>query len=293
MRVLYMLSIILSFIASACTKTQRQDIYETTYNDKKFRIQSCIRKTYNSNYLYYRFILDNSKPFDVNSLDYQHGLPYTHDVFNGAPSKYFDTTISYCVIENPEQLYEQNSAYLHSQDYPEAEKNEIKKFIKEEIYKNLKTERKRFLLYLDPQKYSLKEFEDISNVLNLHIKEINELIFSCKPFQVSRGNYDGWQFCGLVYGNEDDFCEVYSKSKEDFFKVFPDGRIAHYNELSAPGKNWLSGQDFIYSKIKMPGKIIQLKTYSKDDLAHYQNKKGESITSNFKTEQGPSEEPNK
>jgi hypothetical protein len=169
----------------------------------------------------------------------------------------------------------------------------MRSFIKEEIYKNVKVERKRFLLYLDPQKYSLTEFENISDALNLHIKEINELIFLCKPFHVSRGHYDGWQFCGVVYGNEEDFSEVYTKSKEDLFKVFPDGRIAHYNELPAPDKNWFSGQDFIYSKIKMPGKIIQLRTYTKEDLIDYKNKKGVSITSHFQTEQGPAEEPEK
>lgn len=239
--------------------------------------------------MYYQFILGNSKPIEVNSLDYEHSLPYSKDVYNGAQTNYFDSTVSYCLIDNPEQLYRQNSSYLDSTDYPESQKNEIKSLIKEEIYKNLKVQRKRFLLYLDPRKYSLTEFENISDVLNLHIKEINELIFSCKPFHVNRGNYDGWQFCGLVYGNEEDFIEVYTKNKDDLFKVFPDGRIAHYNELPAPGKNWMSGQDFIYSKIKMPGKIIQLNTYTREDLIHYKNKNGVSITSNFQTEQGLSE----
>ena len=46
---------------------------------------------------------------------------------------------------------------------------------------------------------------------------------------------------------EEDFIEVYTKVRRSV-KVFPDGRIAHYNELPAPGQNWLSGQDFIYSK---------------------------------------------
>lgn len=55
--------------------------------------------------------------------------------------------------------------------------------------------------------------------------------------------------------------------------------------------NWFSGQDFIYSKIKMPGKIIQLNTYTKEDMISYKNKKGVSITSNFNIEQGPSDQP--
>ncbi|MBA3679948.1 MAG: hypothetical protein H0W73_01985 [Bacteroidetes bacterium] len=261
-------------------------MYETVLNDKKFSIQQCVRKTYVSNYLYYKFILEGAEPLEVNSLDDEHGLPYRPDVFNASSVKYFDTIISYCTIDDPEKLFAENSAYLTTANYPDSEKVSIKKYMKEEIYKNLKTERKRFLLYLDPKKYSLEEFNDLGNVMTIHIKEINELLFACKPFNSFRNAYDGWQFCGIVYGNEDDFSEVYTKSKDDFFKVFPDGRIAHYNELPMPGKNWLSSQDFIYTKIKMPGKIIQLIKYTKNDMVLYKNTKGQSITENFVIEQG-------
>lgn len=279
-------SMILSAIVSSCTRIQKAVIYETDHNDKKFRIQQCIRKTYISNYLYYRFIMGNSTPLEVNSLDDQHGLPYKPDVFNGAPAILFDTAVNYCVIENPEKLFEEDSA--NAEGYTEAAS--MRKYMKEEIYKNLKTERKRFLLYLDPKEYSLDEFNEMGKVMSLHSKEINDLIFSCKPFQsTGRGNYDGWQFCGIVYGNEVDFCEVYTKNKEDFFKVFPDGRISHYNELAIPGKNWMSGQDYIYTQIKMPGKFIQLRKYTKDDLLPYKNSKGQSIIENFQVEQGPPE----
>ena len=208
-------------------------------------------------------------------------------IFNKTPVKFFDTTASYCIIEDPEKLFAENSAYLNSKDYPDSEKVSIKKYMKEDIYKNLKTERKRFILYLDPKKYSLKEFNDLANLFDKQTSKINDLIFACKPFNNSRGAYDGWQFCGIVYGNEDDYSEVYTKSKQDFFKIFPDGRIAHYNELALPEKNWLSSQDFIYTKIIMPGKIIQLRKYSMNDLMLYKNTKGESITENFKVEQGP------
>jgi len=227
---------------------------------------------------------------EVNSLDYEHGLPYSPDVFNSAKVKYFDTTVNYCVIDDPEKLLAQNSAYLNTANYPDSEKASIKKYMKEEIYKNLKTERKRFLLYLDPKKYTSDEFNDLANVLALNIDKINEMLFACKPFTSYRPAYDGWQFSGIVYGNEDDFCEVYTKSKEDFFKVFPDGRILHYNELPMPGKNWMSGQDYIYSKtIKMPGKTILLNKYTKNDLLPYRNSSGQSITENFVIEQGPLE----
>jgi hypothetical protein len=286
---LIMLSAILSAILSSCTQTQKSIVYETECNKKKFSVQECVRKTYVSNYLYYKFILEGTEPLEVNSLDDQHSLPYSPDVFNSAPVKYFDTTLNYCIIEDPEKLVAQNSAYLNSANYSDSEKVNIKKYIREEIYKNLKTERKRFLLYLDPKKYSVDEFNNIANVIALNNKQINELLFTCKPFNSFRQAYDGWQFCGIVHGNEDDFCEVYTKSKEDFFKVFPDGKILHYNELTLPGKNWLSGQDFIYSHIKMPGRIIQLKKYTKNDLTLYKNTKGQSITEKFTVEQGPNQ----
>jgi len=287
MRYLIMFSAILTSILSACTRTQKSTVYETTFNDKKFRIQQCLRKTYVSNYLYYKFILEGTESLEVNSLDDEHGLPYSPDVFNASKVKYFDTTINHCVIDDPTKLLAQNSAYLDTANYADSEKVSIKKYMKEEIYKNLKTERKRFLLYLDPKKYTSGEFNDLGNVIALNIDKINEMLFACKPFTSYRPAYDGWQFSGIVYGNEDDFCEVYTKSKEDFFKIFPDGRILHYNELPLPGKNWLSGQDYIYSKkIEMPGKIILLNKFTKNDLLPYRNNKGQSITENFVIEPG-------
>jgi len=287
MRYLILFSAILSTILSACIRTQKSTVYETVVNDKKFWIQQCIRKTYVSNYLYYKLVLESTEPLEVNSLDDEHGLPYRPDIFNSTQVKYFDTTINYCIIDDPEKSLAQNSAYLNTPTYADSERVSIKKYMKEEIYKNLKTERKRFLLYLDPKKYTSEEFNDLANVLALIIDEINEMLFACKPFNSYRPSYDGWQFAGVVYGNEDDFCEVYTKSKEDFFKIFPDGRILHYNELRLPGKNWLSGQDYISSKkIKMPGKIILLNKYSKNDLLPYRNNKGQSITENFVIEKG-------
>lgn len=280
LRILFYSCGIMIFIS--CNKIDKSVIYETEINNQKFRIERCLRKTYSSNYLYYRLLLDNSKPIEINTLDASFGLPYNSTIFNSSIIHYFDTTISYCEIENPDKLVEENSAYLNKGDYSDSEKVSIKNFIKEEVYKNVKTERKRFLIYLNPKEYSKTEFETIAQAISKNSYQIDTLLFACQPFNTFRKAYDGWQLSGIVYGNIDDFCETYTKSTEDYFKIYPDGQILHYNELSLPGKSWLSGQDYIYSRIIMPENKIKLKSYKLKDLISYKNSKGISITSNFK-----------
>lgn len=277
-----------SVIFSFCTRTKKSPIYEKVIDSKKLIIQQCLRNTAVSNYLFYQFTFDDAEPFEVNSLDNENGLPYKSDVYKGSPVVFIDTAVSYCTIDNPEELVEQNAAYLKDpkNNYSDSERVSIKNYIKEDIYKNLKTERHRFLIYLNPKHYSLKEFKGIATAFTKDIKTIDKLLFECKPFTSLRQAYDGWQLCGFVYGNVDDFCEVYTKSKEDYFKILPDGKIKHYNELAIEGKNWISGQDFIYPNIIMPGKTILLKSYTKENLKDYKNNQGKSLADNFNIEQG-------
>jgi hypothetical protein len=272
----------------ACNGIEKANIHDDIVDGKKFTVYSCTRKTYVSNYLFYQFQLDKTQPVEINALDSENGLPYRTDVFNGAPVTYLDTVVSYCEIQNPEELVEKNSAYLYEpqNNYSASEKVSIKKFIRDEVYANLKTERQRFLIFLDPKKYTTSEFALISNAISKNLNEIDSLLFACQPFTGLRPAYDGWQLSGLVYGELDDFCETYTKNKEDYFKVFPDGRIAHYNQLAVAGKNWFSGQDFIYGKVVMPRKTILLRKSTKNDLMAYKNQSGKSLVDNFNIEQG-------
>ena len=107
------------------------------------------------------------------------------------------------------------------------------------------------MLFVDTTQWTPQQFEQLYACVKQHSKPAQASMMQEEKFQP-------YQFGGMVYGREADFVKKYVKTKDDYFEVYPDGRIIHTLTeslgMTTQSSNGLS------NSVLMPGKRILVDT---------------------------------
>lgn len=122
------------------------------------------------------------------------------------------------------------------------------------------------MLFVDDKEWTPQEFEQIYACMQQHHKAMEESMMQEEKFQP-------YQFGGMVYGRQANFVETYAKTKNDYFEIYPDGRIIHTLKESLGMTT--SSSNGLSDRVLMPGKRILINTAQlpMDELNNYQNPK--------------------
>ncbi len=185
----------------SCSRPKKTILYRRECNGKTLQLQLVIRETWETTYHHHELLFDDKNAGTINYKTLDRRLPGNIKVYGSAPWHFLDTT---------------NQIYSIQKSGP------LKKI--------------KVVLYINPEQWSIADFEQLYNCMQQHYKALQQSIEESKSFQ-------RYQFGGMVYGNEESFVKEYAKNKKDFFSIHPDGKIAHHYEgrgLKVTSSNGLS-----------------------------------------------------
>ena len=136
------------------------------------------------------------------------------------------------------------------------------------------------MLFVDDTKWTPQQFEQLYACMKQLHKAMQESMMKEEKFQP-------YQFGGMVYGREANFVKKYAKTNNDYFEIYPDGRIIHtLTEFFGLGMTTLSSNG-LSDKVLMPGKRILVNTAQlpMDKLNDYRSTKtNHSLSTDFNVE---------
>lgn len=120
------------------------------------------------------------------------------------------------------------------------------------------------MVYVDTTILIPSEFTAFYECLKQHHKAMQAAMEKFPTFQA-------YQYGGIVYGNREQFEQRYEKNKNDYFIIYPDGRMSHTLVESLMQTTSSGG----LSDVVMPGKRILVNTAQRpmDELQMYRNTK--------------------
>jgi hypothetical protein len=133
----------------------------------------------------------------------------------------------------------------------------------------------RVIVYIPPAEFTQDEFYRFCDCVKSNSNAIIKAAEADSSFWPNK-------IAVIVYGNITDFTERYSKNKNDYYEIKPDGTISHVKKEN--GTTIYSDQGFESRKIIMPGKRLQITDSSKINLTtlrEYKNLKGRSVADDF------------
>jgi hypothetical protein len=139
----------------------------------------------------------------------------------------------------------------------------------------------RVIVYIPPHEFTQAEFYHFSECVKSNSNAIIKAAEADSSFWPNK-------IAAMVYGNLPDFTERYSKNKNDYYEIKPDGTISHIRKEN--GTTIYSDQGFGSRKVIMPGKKLQITDSLKINLTtlkEYKNQKGRSVADDFTIEYSP------